>query len=113
MRHRLYFVLPNVRSAREIADDLLLARIEDRYMYFLARHGVQLGNLHEASLMQKTDFLHAAGSGMVLGGIAGLIAGVIVLLTPPEGIHLQLVTVLIFTLIGAVLRKPPSTTKLS
>ena len=30
MTHRLYFVLPDVASARQLADDLLLARVEDR-----------------------------------------------------------------------------------
>src|SRR5579885_3248105 len=37
MRRRLYFVLPDLDSARRTADDLLLARIEHRHMYFLAR----------------------------------------------------------------------------
>ena len=32
MRRRLYFVLPDVESARRTADDLLLARIEDRHI---------------------------------------------------------------------------------
>jgi hypothetical protein len=39
MRRRLYFVLPDVDSARRTADDLLLARVEDRHMRFLARRG--------------------------------------------------------------------------
>src|SRR5438552_2571485 len=36
MRRRLYFLLPDVESARHTADDLLLARVEDRHMHFLA-----------------------------------------------------------------------------
>src|SRR5688500_11184033 len=32
MRRRLYFLLPDVESARRTADDLLLARVEDRHM---------------------------------------------------------------------------------
>jgi hypothetical protein len=31
MRRRLYFLLPDVESAHRIANDLLLARIEDRH----------------------------------------------------------------------------------
>ena len=49
MTHRLYFVLPDVASARQLADDLLLARVEDRRMHFLAKRGTELGALHEAS----------------------------------------------------------------
>ena len=37
MRRRLYLVLPDLASARQTANDLLLARIEDRHMHFLAR----------------------------------------------------------------------------
>ena len=55
MTHRLYFVLPDVASARQLADDLLLARVEDRRMHFLAKRGTELGALHEASHFQKTD----------------------------------------------------------
>jgi hypothetical protein len=103
MRRRLYFLLPDVESARRTADDLLLARIEDRHMQFLARRGTDLGELHEASYLQKTDILHGAGIGLVLGGIGGLILGAIIVTYPPEGTQPQLVAVLIAAIIGGVL----------
>lgn len=34
MRRRLYFMLPNVPSARALLDELLLARIEEGHMHF-------------------------------------------------------------------------------
>ena len=49
MTHRLYFALPDVASARQLADDLLPARVEDRRMHFLAKRGTDLGALHDAS----------------------------------------------------------------
>jgi hypothetical protein len=49
MRRRLYFLLPDVVSARQTVADLLLARIEDRHMRVLAKRGTDLGELHEAS----------------------------------------------------------------
>ena len=55
MRRRLYFILPDVDSARRTADDLLLARVEDRHMRFLARRGTELDPLHEAGYLDKTD----------------------------------------------------------
>jgi hypothetical protein len=61
MRRRLYFLLPDVESARRIADDLLLARVDDRHMHFLARRGTDLGELHEAGYLMKSDLLHGAG----------------------------------------------------
>ena len=60
MRRRLYVVLPDLPSARCTADDLLLARIEDRHMHFLARRDVDLGDLHAASFLQKSDIRHAS-----------------------------------------------------
>ena len=49
MTHRLYFALPDVTSARQLADVLLPARVEDRRMHFLAKRGTDLGALHDAS----------------------------------------------------------------
>ncbi len=48
MTHRLFFVLPDVTSARQMADDLLLARVEDRRMHFLAKRDTDLGALFGA-----------------------------------------------------------------
>jgi hypothetical protein len=64
-------MLPDVDTARRCANDLLLARIEDRHMHFLARRGTELGELHEASWLQKSDARHGALVGAVLGGILG------------------------------------------
>lgn|SRR5262245_16343601 len=103
MRRRLYFLLPDLRSATQTANDLLLARIEDRHMRFLAKRGTQLGGLHEASFLQKSDAVHGAQLGLVLGGVGGFLIGVYIYLTPPSGVALEMVTVLVSTVIGAIL----------
>jgi len=102
MRRRLYFLLPDLGSAIQTANDLLLARVEDSHMHFLAKRGMSLGQLHEANYLQKSDAVHGAELGFVLGGVGGFLMGVYIYLTPPEGMTLQLVTVLISTVIGAV-----------
>jgi uncharacterized membrane protein YeaQ/YmgE (transglycosylase-associated protein family) len=101
MRRRLYFMLPDVGSARQIVNELLLARIEDRHIHLLAKDGVQLAGLHEASLFQKTDIAHGAELGLAVGAVIGAIAGMIAVVFPPSGISMQLVTVLITALVGA------------
>jgi len=102
-RMRLYFMLPNVASATATADELLLARIEDRRMHFLARRGTDLGELHEASVLQKTDVRHGAAVGLMGGAVLGIVAGALVLMFPPTAEPMRLFTVLATTLIGAFL----------
>lgn len=101
MRRRLYFLLPDTASARQVVDDLLLARIEERHMHLLARDDIPLEGLHEASILQKSDIVHGAESGLVMGGIAGIVAGLVVLAFPPDGTSLNLVTVLVTAMLGA------------
>src|SRR5882672_2828606 len=101
MRLRMYVTLPDLASARQLANDLLLARIEDKSMHFLARRGTDLGELHEASYLQKTDTVHGATTGFVLGGVLGMVVGVILVNFPPGGITLELVAVLIAAIVGA------------
>src|SRR5207245_11398295 len=102
MRRRLYFLLPDLGSAIQTANDLLLARIEDSHMHFLAKRGMSLGQLHEANALQKSDAVHGAELGLVIGGLGGFLIGIYIYLTPPEGVTLQLVTVLIGTVIGSI-----------
>ena len=102
MRRRLYWLLPDVDSARRTADDLLLARIEDRHMHFLARRGTDLRSLHEASVLQKTDVRHAAGRGLFLGALIGALAAWLMTEFPIAGLEFRQGGVLIVILFGAV-----------
>jgi hypothetical protein len=101
MRRRLYFMVPDVRSARQIRDELLLARIEDDHIHVMAKEDIPLTGLHEASVLQKSDFVHGAETGLAVGGGIGIIAGVVAVVFPPAGVDLQLVTILLTALIGA------------
>src|ERR1700716_1350780 len=103
MRLRMYVTLPDLACARRLANDLLLARIEDRHMHFLARRGTDLGELHEASYLQKTDTVHGAFVGFVIGGMMGVLVGLLLINFPPTGVSLQLVAVLIAAIVGACL----------
>ena len=99
MRLRMYVTLPDVASARKLADDLLLARIEDRRMHFLARRGTDLGELHQATYLQKTDAVNAAFRGLLVGGVMGVLIGTAIV----YAMHVELVAVLLGALIGAAL----------
>lgn len=101
MLRRLYFVLPDVESARQMFDDLLLARISDRHIHFLARSDISLGDLPEVNVLQKTDIVHGAELGMVIGAVAGVIGGALVVFFPPGGVTLQLGAILLAAIVGA------------
>lgn len=103
MRRRLYFVLPDVDSARRTADDLLLARVEDRHMHFLARRGTDLGELHPAGYLMKSDALHGAGVGLGLGVLGGLALGAAIVFIPIEGTQPHPITLFVSALLGGAL----------
>jgi len=102
MRRRLYFLLPEIGSARGMLDEMLLARIEVGHIRFLARRGMPTGDLPVAGVLQKTDLVHGAQTGVVVGGVAGTLGGALLVFFPPEGLTLQFVTILITALLGAL-----------
>jgi hypothetical protein len=103
MKRRLYFLLPDVECATRTADDLLLARVDDRHMHCLAKRGTDLGELHEASYLIKTDLMRGAGIGLFFGALAGVILGYVIVNHPPEGTHPGLAAAVLAALVGALL----------
>ncbi len=101
MKRRLYFMVPDVDSARHIHDELLLARIADEHIHVMAKDSISLIGLNEASFLQKSDFVHGAETGLAVGGGIGIVAGLVAVFFPPAGVDLQLVTILLTALIGA------------
>lgn len=101
MKLRMYVTLPDLQSAKRLADDLLLARVDDRHMHFLARRGTDLGELHQASYLQKTDTVHGAFTGLVIGGLLGALVGLGVVYFPPGVEPVPLGAVLVGALAGA------------
>ena len=81
MRRRLYYLLPDLPSARKIMDDLLLARIEERHIHFLAKRGTPMDGLHEANILQKSDLVHGAQRGVLIGAALGCALGFLITLT--------------------------------
>ena len=76
MKRRLYFLLPDVATARVVHNELLLARIEEKNMHVLAREDISLADLPEASLLEKSDLIHGLQLGFVVGGFTGIILAV-------------------------------------
>ena len=102
MRRRLYYLLPDVPSARALLDELLLKRIEERHIHFLAAEGSLPVDMPDASFLHKTDLVHGAQLGMMIGGGAGLLVGALLVAFPPDGLTLQTIAILIAGIGGAL-----------
>ena len=63
---RLYFMVPDVDSATQIVDELLLARVEERHIHIVAKDHALLQDAHlpEANLLQESDFVPAIARGL-------------------------------------------------
>lgn len=98
---RLYFVLPDLAMTKKVVDELLLKRIDDHHIHVLANEFTDIGNLPEASLLQKSDLIPAVERGLAIGGITGVIAGVAAVTFPPAELALGGGTILISSVFGA------------
>ncbi len=74
---RIYFLVPDIGTTHKIVDELRSEGIEDRHIHILAKRDIPLGDLPEAGVTIKTDFIPAVERGAALGGTAGLLAGLI------------------------------------
>lgn len=101
---RLYFLSPHLNSAKQIVNDLLLARVDSSHMHIISKDESQLikANLPGASLLEKTDVVPAFERGLVVGFATGLIAGLIGASFSPLGLEFDGATILGITLAGAV-----------
>ena len=75
MRRRIYWLLPDLASARKTMDDLLLARITEHYIHFVAKEDTDMSGLHEANILQTSDVIRAAQAGLIIGGAVGALLG--------------------------------------
>lgn len=80
MRRRIYWLLPDLASARRTMNDLLLARIDESHIHFAAREDTDMAGLHPANILQTSDVVRAAQLGLVVGAAAGAVAGVLAVL---------------------------------
>jgi hypothetical protein len=65
MRTRICWRLPNLASARRTMDGLLLARIDDDHVHFVARDDIDLSGLHAAGVLQTSGLIRSLQAGLV------------------------------------------------
>jgi Protein of unknown function (DUF1269) len=72
---RIYFLIPNIETTKQVVDDLLLARVNAGNIHVLAKRNTPLDNLPAASFLQKSDFIPALAQGTLVGGLVGIVFG--------------------------------------
>jgi hypothetical protein len=103
MSRRVYWLLPDVASARQTVNDLLVARVPVQHIHCFGREGTNLAGLHPANVFQTTDVIYAAELGLLIGGVIGIAAGILVAMYYPLGFaSLQWGVVAILGVLGAL-----------
>lgn len=74
MKRRLYFVWPDVATAKRAEAALLLQRVGSQHIRCLARPGTDLAGLQEASIFQVSEFLPSLRRGATGGALTGVMA---------------------------------------
>jgi len=100
MRKRLYFLLPDLEETQKTVNELLLARIDEQHIHVMAKDGTDLADLPEATIFQSSDIVHGVETGLVIGGLSGLVGGIIAITALQLGSVMGLI-VLGCTLFGA------------
>lgn len=104
MRRRIYWLLPDLASARRTMNDLLLARVAEQHIHFVADDEADMSGLHAANLLQTSDVIRAAQAGLVIGGAAGVVAGLLAaVFFPIVGDTPQWGMVAVLAFVGAVI----------
>ena len=106
MRPKLKFLLPDIKTANQAAQSLLLARIDNKNICFLAKPGTDLGQLQAASTIESTNIINDGERGILIGAAIGLLGGLYMhyfqpWITTSMGVHWATIIV-ITTIIGAV-----------
>ena len=102
MHRRIYWLLPDLASARRTMDDLLLARVTESQIHFVAREGADMSGLHAANLLQTSDVVRSAQAGLVIGGAVGAVLGVVAaMFFPIVGDSPQWGMIAVLSIVGA------------
>lgn len=107
MRPHLKFLLPDIKTANQASEALLLARIDDKNISFLANPSIDLGQLRPASAIESTNVVNEAEKGILIGGAIGLLIGLYMhyfqpWITESMNVH-WMVIVGVLTIFGAAL----------
>ncbi len=91
---RLYVLLPDEASCRRLIQELESQAIAHAQFHVVAGLMHALQGLPKASVWQRTELRRGLVRGLVLGGGAGLLGGLLAIAFPPPGVLLGMETLL-------------------
>ena len=106
MKPKLKFLLPDIKTANQAAESLLLARVDNKNISFLAKPGTDLGQLQAANTLESSNMVNDGQRGILFGAAFGLLVGLYMhyfqpWITDAMGVHWMTIVV-ITTILGAV-----------
>lgn len=99
---RLYFLVPDIDNATQIVKALQEMGVVAEGMHVIVKdqEKLEMTQILEAGVFETTDILRALVRGAVAGGIVGLVAGILLVMFPPQEFTLGWGTVLGLTVFG-------------
>ena len=88
MMRRLYFLVPNAESCREVAADLKEVGVTEAHIHLIANDSQTLEEIPRAGPLATTELARGLEWGVGLGGTAGLLGGLLAVVAPPVGLAL-------------------------
>lgn len=104
MKRRIYWLMPDLASARRAMDDLVRARVDVAHVHFAGPEGMDMDGLHAANVWQTSDLVHAAKTGWAVGTACGIVVGLAAaLLFPIVGDDPQWEVAVLVAILGGVI----------
>ncbi|MES9872876.1 MAG: DUF1269 domain-containing protein [Candidatus Sedimenticola sp. 6PFRAG7] len=86
---RLFILLPDTETCSQVVVELQGLGVAKRQLHVIASLSKTVDNLPVANVLQKTELIHGVIKGLVIGGIAGLSGGLLLLNYPPAGLTVE------------------------
>jgi len=102
LMQRLYFLLPDVNMVSKVVDELLLARVDEHHMHVIGNEDEDLKDLPMASFLQTSDFIPSMERGVVVGGIAGVLACLMLFNFAPNDAYMGMGAFAVAIIISAI-----------
>ena len=106
MKPKLKFLLPDIKTSHLASEALLLARVEDKNITFLAKPGTDMGKLQLASTIDSSNIVNDGEKGIMYGAFAGFLIGLYIYYFEPwiaETTHVHVaIIVAIAAFVGAI-----------